>query len=388
MTITHFKLTYSINDGKLFKIAISLIYINFWIFGIHPLRKKWRIYEVVLLFWCVEIIWTTHLAIIHDVFGDEQSLDGFVSVILYFTHMLGHLVVLVESYIKNPYCSLIFQQFIEIKKYLKIELMKPQNLNYNILRFSIIILGIFIMLTICHGLIMWTTFETRSAASLLYWRSLQSYLALQIKTLELLTTIIQLNYYVSLLRKTLNDMGEEQEDEQMLIMLKKAYNEIYMCLKTYNDTYGWSLLFSTAVYFVDFVCNTYWIILAILTQGRDYYALLQNACFAILAFVLLSIICWFSEECYYESRYVGCLISKLVKPLGNKRYNDLVSEFSIQTLHERFVVSAKDFFSLNLSLLGSMVAAIVTYLVILIQFMFTEKTNNENRVYWKCNKGK
>ncbi|XP_037931727.1 gustatory receptor 23a-like [Teleopsis dalmanni] len=86
---------------------------------------------------------------------------------------------------------------------------------------------------------------------------------------------------------------------------------------------------------------------------------------------------WFRNKCPINSRNIGCLIFKLVKPLGNKRYNDLISEFSLQTLHQRFVITAKEFFNLNLNLLGSMVAAIVTYLVILIQFMLSEGTDQK-----------
>ncbi|XP_036339485.1 gustatory receptor 23a-like [Rhagoletis pomonella] len=72
---------------------------------------------------------------------------------------------------------------------------------------------------------------------------------------------------------------------------------------------------------------------------------------------------------------------KLVKPLGNKCYNDLVTDFSLQTLHQQYIITAKEFFSLNLNLLGSMVASIVTYLVILIQFMFMNRSNQNPMVH-------
>ncbi|KAI8116626.1 putative gustatory receptor 2a [Lucilia cuprina] len=365
--------------------------------------------EIFILLWCCEIAWSTYLAIIYDIFGDEHSLDGLVSFILYFTHMMGHLIVLAEAWNMRKYRLELYENFNNISKALKGELKKAQNAGMSGMRMSCIVLGVIILLTCGHGIIMWTTFETKSPASLLYWRSLQSYLALQFRTLEFLTGLVYLSYYTLVIRKSLNTMGErnlkrvfkclnnyekcevimvtslneEEEDEQLLLVIKNCYNEIYSTIKIFNAAYGWSILASTAVFFVDFVCNTYWILLAVLSQDRDYYGLLQNAAFALLAFILLTIICWYAEECYYESRYIGCLIAKLVKPLGTKFYNDLVSEFSVQTLHQRFVITAKEFFSLNLSLLGSMVAAIVTYLVILIQFMFSEKSNNESKLSTK-----
>ncbi|XP_037817972.1 gustatory receptor 23a-like [Lucilia sericata] len=381
------------------------MYLGYWIFGLAPFTRSYKLYEVFILLWCCEIAWSTYLAIIYDVFGDEHSLDGLVSFILYFTHMVGHLIVLAEAWKMRQQRLVLYEHFNKINIDLKDELRKAQHRGMSAMRLSFIVLGVIILLTCGHGIIMWTTFETKSPASLLYWRSLQSYLALQFRTLEFLTGLVHLSYYTLVIRKSLNCMGErnlrrvfkglskydesevimvasvneEEEDEQLLVVIKNCYNEIYSTIKIFNAAYGWSILASTAVFFVDFVCNSYWILLAVLSQGRDYYGLLQNAAFALLAFILLTIICWYAEECYYESRYIGCLISKLVKPLGNKFSNDLVSEFSVQTLHQRFIITAKEFFSLNLSLLGSMVAAIVTYLVILIQFMFNEKSNNESK---------
>jgi hypothetical protein len=41
-------------------------------------------------------------------------------------------------------------------------------------------------------------------------------------------------------------------------------------------------------------------------------------------------------------------------------------------------MSANGFFSINFSLIGSMVASTVTYLVILIQFQLSQKPSGEN----------
>lgn len=56
---------------------------------------------------------------------------------------------------------------------------------------------------------------------------------------------------------------------------------------------------------------------------------------------------------HFQSRQIGCIMFKLVKPMGNKSYNSLVTDFSLQTLHQQYIISAKEFFSLNLNLLGS-----------------------------------
>lgn len=45
----------------------------------------------------------------------------------------------------------------------------------------------------------------------------------------------------------------------------------------------------------------------------------------------------------------------------------------MQVAHEQITISANGFFNIDFSLLGSMAAATVTYLVILIQFQQSEK---------------
>ncbi|ALC38047.1 Gr23a, partial [Drosophila busckii] len=155
--------------------------------------------------------------------------------------------------------------------------------------------------------------------------------------------------------------------------LKRRYAELHLCFEQLNEKSGSSLLLLFIVFFMDFVFNAYWMMMNMLTS-RDYKQHLWPHVGVLFNLgMLLTATCWHCQQSYNHSRHIGCLISKLVKPLGSKRYNDLVCEFLLQTLHQRFVVTAKDFFSLNLHLLSSMFAAVVTYLVILIQFMFAER---------------
>lgn len=322
-------------SNKLNKILILLMYLALWLFGLNPFSKSSLIYKLFILVWCCEITVSIYYAIIYDIFGDEHSLNGLVNTILYIAHIGGHFAVLAESWKMLQYHKPLYEQFSKLEKRLESKLQKPLTLNDSLVRISITITIFTVLLVTCHGVIMWTTFKTKSAATLLYWRSLPSFLAIQFKTLEFLTAITQVNHYIVVIRKNINTIGErniarifkrnnrtkkkeviivsslqqEFEDEQQIGILKSSYNEIYATFQMLNKAYGWGLLASTAVYFVDFVCNTYWIILAVITQGRDYYALLQNSSFALLAFTLLSILCWLCEESYYQV----CGISSIKK---------------------------------------------------------------------------
>lgn len=69
----------------------------------------------------------------------------------------------------------------------------------------------------------------------------------------------------------------------------------------------------------------------------------------------------------------GGLVHKMEKQSTEEIHNALVREFSLQIVHEPISISANGFFNIDFSLLGSMAAATVTYLVILIQFQQSEK---------------
>uniref|UniRef100_A0A0K8UBZ6 Putative gustatory receptor 23a, isoform B n=1 Tax=Bactrocera latifrons TaxID=174628 RepID=A0A0K8UBZ6_BACLA len=79
----------------------------------------------------------------------------------------------------------------------------------------------------------------------------------------------------------------------------------------------------------------------------------------------------------FENMQISGLVFKLAKPLGNKAYNDLVSGFSLQCLHQPFLINVKGFFRLSLPLLGDLFALSITYLIILMQFLMNEDINNK-----------
>nr|XP_014094555.1 gustatory receptor 23a-like [Bactrocera oleae] len=246
--------------------------------------------------------------------------------------------------------------------------------------------------------------------TLLIWHTLLNALAVQFRILELILSITVLNEYATILCRKLNEMGErnirrvfshylrglpvskgciirvmpqtlqpsEEADEQKLRVYKKLYGDIYNMFKTINESYGWSMLAFMIMYFVYFIINSYWIIFAAIARLSEHVTLIRNLGVLVVVVALLYILCWQSQNSQEQSRQIGCIMFKLVKPLGSKSYNDLVTDFSLQTLHQQYIITANEFFDLNLNLLGCMVASIVTYLVILIQFMFAEN-NRGNR---------
>ncbi|XP_033173789.1 gustatory receptor 23a isoform X1 [Drosophila mauritiana] len=224
-------------------------------------------------------------------------------------------------------------------------------------------------------------------------KTLPSFLALQMQIISFILEVMKVNIKVRQTKLQLQILARELScrwpqskqkpqffDQQIHRVkdLKRRYNDLHYMFVRINGCFGGSLLTIIIVYFALFVSNSYWLFVDIRTRPWRIYANLLNLGFIFNVALQMAAACWHCQQSYNLGRQIGCLISKLVKPQGSKRYNDLVSEFSLQTLHQRFVVTAKDFFSLNLYLLSSMFAAVVTYLVILIQFMFAERSSKRS----------
>ncbi|XP_034471732.1 gustatory receptor 23a [Drosophila innubila] len=203
---------------------------------------------------------------------------------------------------------------------------------------------------------------------------------LRFRYVQLIEQVIEMNQRALQLRHSLLSLADGNDiwqpfgldESRQLQTLRLTYDRIFESYETFSDCYGWGMLGLQVMCGFEFVSNAYWIITEAY-RDQQLYLYVFNGATCLAMGTLITSLFWYGDASTENSRQIGCLISKLVKPLGCKRYNDLVCEFLLQTLHQRFVLTAKDFFSLNLHLLSSMCAAVVTYLVILIQFMFAEK---------------
>ncbi|KAH8413505.1 hypothetical protein KR009_011860 [Drosophila setifemur] len=238
-------------------------------------------------------------------------------------------------------------------------------------------------------LVYFNSWENSFRVRLFHLKVVPSFVALQLQIISFISEVMEVNVRVGLAKRQLQILARElscrwpKKKENALYLdqqvyrikaLKRRYNELHEEFKRINVGFGVSLLIITIGFFLGFVCNAYWLFVDVRTRPLKLHSIVLNLGYIFNVALQMSAACWHCQQSTNLGRQIGCLISKLVKPLASKRYNDLVSEFSLQTLHQRFVVTAKDFFSLNLHLLCSMFAAVVTYLVILIQFMFAERS--------------
>ncbi|XP_059222938.1 gustatory receptor 23a isoform X2 [Stomoxys calcitrans] len=329
--------------------------------------------------------------------GGDTSVGGLVGTASFVFNGSVNILILLESIFKKRYEKTYNQLENQIDYLLeqkwemnKIKSSKNDS-QYLFVRPLLLLWGIQIL---CESLKIWI--NAISKIQPVFWYTFPISISLRLRYIQIIVTIMKLNGRVDVFKKMLwrstkknapkslyeTKIWQPYEPEEYLNLNYKRliYLRIWEIYKVVNDCYGLSILLLFMTSFFDIVCNCYWTFTAIYKRQVFHKYVFNGATSMSLASLVMALF-YYTDSSENNSRYIGCFISKLVKqPLGNKRYNDLVSEFSIQTLHQRFIITAKEFFTLNLGLLGSMVAAIVTYLVILIQFMFTEK-NNRQRIH-------
>ncbi|KAG8230846.1 Gustatory receptor 14c [Ladona fulva] len=106
---------------------------------------------------------------------------------------------------------------------------------------------------------------------------------------------------------------------------------------------------------------------------KDVIAELSTSFWILSSHCVLVVALYFGENLYAESDKTGKLVSEMILKVKDHRIRRELHLFSLQLLHTKFHFTACGFFPLDFTLLTSMAAAVVTYLVILVQFQESEK---------------
>ncbi|XP_049302557.1 putative gustatory receptor 39b [Bactrocera dorsalis] len=164
------------------------------------------------------------------------------------------------------------------------------------------------------------------------------------------------------------------ESFDYLLQLKLVYSEIYKLTAMFDDLFGWSLCALLTVIFLDITVNSYWTFLT-LSRVFEFYFLYLTMSTAFPLATVISFACYAGENCKQQGMTTGILVQRLLnsryKYTNTKTYNDLLFEFAMQIKQDPMVIVLKEFVVVDLRLLMKIFTAIVTYLVILLQFRWT-----------------
>ncbi|XP_030383281.1 gustatory receptor 23a [Scaptodrosophila lebanonensis] len=361
-------------------ISCRCLAASFWLMALVPLptrtsRTPWLVAVAIRCIWVAFLLFVVHggWKYAKSIPDGSGIVSAYVGIGVFLGHSIVALILIGESILKGA----SFADYERRRRKLQLQrLCAPQ-----IRRKLLILIFVEFALDIAK-----TWANANSNVNPVHAYSMPHTWLLRFRFIQLLQHVMELNQRCKQLKHSLIVLAARiapismlwqpsstQECDQLL-QLRLNYQSIFECFGAFNNCYGWGMLALLLVCSLDIISNAYWTILSDYTMESIHYYV-YNGCTSFATGLLIVALFWSGDRSSENSRQIGCLISKLAKPLGSKRYNDLVSEFSLQALHQRFVVTAKDFFNLNLHLLSSMFAAVVTYLVILLQFMVADKNS-------------
>ncbi|BFF94819.1 gustatory receptor 23a [Drosophila madeirensis] len=351
----------------------------FWLMGLVPLPPSSQLFSLLLslAIRCCWIVYLGYLLSIAIGFQSvtSESVGNVVGTMLFMGNSVLGLLLLLESVLKQNTRA----QLEDLRFQSQLQLQRLGMFGRG--RQAPHLLPLIATQFTCDLVRVLISAKVGTMISPVFFVSLPLMWLLRFRYVQLVQHVMDLNQRSLQLRRSLLALASGNELWQpygvqewgQLQTLRKTYERIFECYEVFSDCYGWGILGLHLVTSFQFVTNAYWMLTG-LYEEQNLLILTYNGATAIDFGTPIATLFWYGDAGAENGREIGCLISKLAKPLGSRRYNNLVSEFSLQTLHQRFVVTAKDFFSLNLHLLSSMFAAVVTYLVILIQFMFAERS--------------
>ncbi|EDW80395.1 uncharacterized protein Dwil_GK18679 [Drosophila willistoni] len=160
---------------------------------------------------------------------------------------------------------------------------------------------------------------------------------------------------------------------ELLLSLKQAYMELYGLYNRFNALYGWSMLFIFVVMFLDSTVNIYWTLLSLSDAYSYVYIGISCASFMPQLALMLAL-CSSGEFCKRQHELIGSQIRgvscalQVQKQSVHQGYSALVVEFSMQVEQDPLVINAEGFMDIDYGLLMSIFTAMVTYLIVLMQF--------------------
>ncbi|XP_058448858.1 putative gustatory receptor 2a [Malaya genurostris] len=151
---------------------------------------------------------------------------------------------------------------------------------------------------------------------------------------------------------------------KVILKVQFTYTKVWKCFAKINEIFGWSSILLVLKQFVYLTVTSFWCI----NKPKIMEINIREQSEAVLEIVLvisaLYMLCHSAAACKKEA---SKLIQLLLKPIELTFEEWDVRDFLALLHHQPFTSTANKFFDIDYSLLGSTLAATVTYIVIMLQ---------------------
>ncbi|EDV92377.1 putative gustatory receptor 2a [Drosophila grimshawi] len=165
---------------------------------------------------------------------------------------------------------------------------------------------------------------------------------------------------------------------QRLLSARVLYQRIWMLVSHLNSCYGLSMLINLGNDFLAITSNCYWMFLnfrQFTASPFDFLQIVGSTVWSAPHLVNVLVLALMCERAAYFTTRLALSLHHIRVDLQNELHNALITQFSLQLLHQRLQFSAAGFFNVDCTLLYTIVGATTTYLIILIQFHMSESSN-------------
>ncbi|XP_001356098.3 putative gustatory receptor 39b [Drosophila pseudoobscura] len=320
---------------------------------------------------------------IHIPQKDSLLLSLLVSAIVFIAKVLCMTVILLQMMCQYEGYYGFCKELQRVRERLEVQL-KMGALLYPRRRYiKIMFLGIASLGTMAS--LIYTSF----IASLMYfWSSCVALIIIRLQCVLLLFYVDLMGFHVELLGKRIRDVlhchssggncvpdgnCKQLRSLEFLLELKQSHMEVFDLFSHFNDLFGWSILSIFVVMFMDGTVNIYWT-QQVLAGVYGLVYLNATFSFSVPSLALIFAFCRCGEYCKRQQMLIGSYVRGLaygtpsLQQSKEPAYTELLTEFTLQVEHNVLAINAEGFMVIDNSLLMSMFAAMVTYLIVLMQF--------------------
>ncbi|XP_073828631.1 gustatory receptor 2a [Musca autumnalis] len=171
-------------------------------------------------------------------------------------------------------------------------------------------------------------------------------------------------------------LAKENVDLKRLLIVRDLYNRIFLLTEIFNRYFGISMLINLGNDFISITSNCYWIFINFknfASTTKDFLQIAGSSVWSIphlLNVLILAISC---DKTMESTTNMALGLHRINIDTFNDNHNSVIQQFSLQLLHQKIIITAAGFFTIDCSLLYTIVGATTTYLIILIQFHLNEE---------------
>ncbi|XP_055608657.1 gustatory receptor 68a-like [Uranotaenia lowii] len=152
--------------------------------------------------------------------------------------------------------------------------------------------------------------------------------------------------------------------QETVIHVQAIYAKIWKAFCKVNLMFGWSSITLVLKLFVYLIVISFWCITGPKKIELTVWEQIESGLEILFNISTKSFLCHSASTCRMEANKTSEI---LLKPLECGLNDENVRDFVAQMNHQPFITSANGFFDIDYSLLGSVLAATATYIVIMLQ---------------------